>query len=206
MLRNRQLSLVPFAHPESQAPLLRALSSIGYSTLKISPQRLLGGPFDDRSKAVVFLLGAAASRDSVISALDHSRDLPNFVMFEKPERGRDRAILERCCDFASWPCGTDELASRLSRLCNTRGEVKASALDPALADTLVELNLIGRSPPFVDAIRRLHRTAHCDAPVVISGETGTGKELVARAIHYLGPRADGPFVPVNCGTLPDHLV
>src|SRR6202795_2406649 len=48
--------------------------------------------------------------------------------------------------------------------------------------------------------------ASCDATVLIQGETGTGKELAARAIHYLSRRRDLPFVPVNCGALPDNLV
>lgn len=206
ILHNRQLALVPFAHPESQAALLCALSSIGYSTLKISPQQLCNGLADNRSEAIVFLLGTAASRDLVISAIDHSRVLPSFVIFAKSECEWDPTILERCCDFSTWPCGTGELAFRLSRVCGAGCEVENSALDPTLSNTLMGLNLIGHSPPFVNAMRRLRQAAQCDASVVISGETGTGKELVARAIHYLGPRAGGPFVPINCGALPDHLV
>jgi two-component system response regulator GlrR len=66
--------------------------------------------------------------------------------------------------------------------------------------------LIGRSPPFLDALRRIRRIAATDATTLIGGESGTGKELAARAIHYLGPRRDRPFVCVNCGALPDGLI
>ncbi|MEW5786637.1 MAG: sigma-54 dependent transcriptional regulator [Pseudomonadota bacterium] len=66
--------------------------------------------------------------------------------------------------------------------------------------------LIGESTAFIAMLSALERIAGFDATVLISGETGTGKELAARAIHYLGRRADKPFIPVNCGALPDHLI
>ncbi len=66
--------------------------------------------------------------------------------------------------------------------------------------------LIGHSP-VMDALRQLiARVARSQAPVHISGESGTGKELVARLIHDSGPRAEGPFVPVNCGAIPTELM
>ena len=65
------------------------------------------------------------------------------------------------------------------------------------------LNLIGVSRAFLDALDLIRKYAGCEATVLILGETGTGKELAARAIHYLGARRDMPFVPVNCGALPD---
>jgi DNA-binding NtrC family response regulator len=68
------------------------------------------------------------------------------------------------------------------------------------------LNLIGASPLFLAACRLVQRLAPCTAPVLVQGETGTGKELFARAIHYLSERRGGPFVPVNCGALPDTLL
>jgi transcriptional regulator with GAF, ATPase, and Fis domain len=66
--------------------------------------------------------------------------------------------------------------------------------------------LIGESPAFLKLLRAVDRVAaHSNATVLIRGETGTGKELIARAIHYLGARRDCPFVPVNSGALPESL-
>jgi two-component system response regulator GlrR len=68
------------------------------------------------------------------------------------------------------------------------------------------LNLIGSSAVFLQSLRLIDRFSGCDATALILGETGTGKELAARAIHYFSDRHDGPFVPVNCGAIPDSLV
>lgn len=66
--------------------------------------------------------------------------------------------------------------------------------------------MIGQSPAFREIQRLVARMAACDAPVLIEGETGTGKELAARAVHYQSPRQDRPFIPVNCGAIPDSLI
>jgi two-component system, NtrC family, response regulator GlrR len=66
--------------------------------------------------------------------------------------------------------------------------------------------MIGKSRAFLNVVRLIEKVARFDAPVLIEGETGTGKELAARAIHYSGPRRDCPFIPVNCGAIPDALV
>ncbi len=68
------------------------------------------------------------------------------------------------------------------------------------------LNLIGRSLPFLAALGTITKFSGCNATVLIQGETGTGKELFARAIHYLSTRRDYQFIPVNCAALPDNLV
>ena len=67
-------------------------------------------------------------------------------------------------------------------------------------------SLIGESALFINALRQIPRLARCDATVLLSGETGTGKELAARAIHYLSSRSGGPFIPVNCAALPETLL
>jgi len=75
-----------------------------------------------------------------------------------------------------------------------------------LRDTQAMASLIGESPAFVKAIEQLPAIAKADATVLISGETGTGKELIARAIHYLSKRCAFAFIPVNCGSLTDSLL
>src|SRR5262249_12923186 len=71
---------------------------------------------------------------------------------------------------------------------------------------LARLNLVGESPAWRATLNLVKRIASNEATTLIEGETGTGKELVARAIHYLGPRHQFPFIPLNCGALPDSLL
>jgi two-component system response regulator PilR (NtrC family) len=66
--------------------------------------------------------------------------------------------------------------------------------------------LLGDSPAMQELRDLVDRVARSQAPVHISGDSGTGKELVARLIHDSGPRGDGPFIPVNCGAIPTELV
>ncbi|HEY4943549.1 MAG TPA: sigma-54 dependent transcriptional regulator [Rhizomicrobium sp.] len=68
------------------------------------------------------------------------------------------------------------------------------------------VDMIGESAAFLAAHKLISRIARCDANVLIEGETGTGKELAARSIHYQSNRRAGPFIPVNCGAIPEALV
>jgi DNA-binding NtrC family response regulator len=67
-------------------------------------------------------------------------------------------------------------------------------------------NLVGKSEAFQRTLTMIERIARYDAPALIQGETGTGKELAARAIHYLSSRRKAPFVALNCGAVPENLV
>lgn len=83
----------------------------------------------------------------------------------------------------------------------------ALRLGSAEAETLpVDGRLLGESPPMKALRKQILKLARSQAPVYISGESGSGKELVARLIHEQGPRGEQPFVPVNCGAIPSELM
>lgn len=86
--------------------------------------------------------------------------------------------------------------------------VSRSSLPESREDDRVRNNSLaihGASDTFLEVIGSIRKFSRSKAPVLIQGETGTGKELAARALHYLGPRKEEPFIPVNCSSLPDTL-
>jgi len=80
-----------------------------------------------------------------------------------------------------------------------------SAVSPGSGTPALD-RIVGNSACMVQIRQRIERVASSMAPVLILGESGTGKELVARAVHACSHRADGPFVAVNCGAIPDNLI
>src|SRR5687767_2045995 len=111
-----------------------------------------------------------------------------------------RALKLGAFDFVSKPLDLGVLR----RIVSTA--LKLSQAPETGVSTRTGTQLIG-SGPSMDRLREMIlRVSRSQAPVHISGESGTGKELVARMIHGSGPRAEGPFVPVNCGAIPSELM
>src|SRR5262245_10444494 len=115
-----------------------------------------------------------------------------------------RATRLGALDFVEKPVGLERLlltlrnALNLDRLARENRELRRYWQD--------ELALIGDSPPMATLRSLIERAAPSDVPVLILGENGTGKELVARAVHELSPRRGQPFVRMNCAAVPAELV
>jgi two-component system, NtrC family, response regulator GlrR len=111
-------------------------------------------------------------------------------------------------DFLTYPFRGDEIRSCLSSLWIRRERIHPTERDAARQNLTLELalrDLIGISPVFERVIQEIRILANSDATVLITGETGTGKDMCARAIHYASARSGKPFVPVNCGGIPEEL-
>jgi two-component system response regulator AtoC len=117
------------------------------------------------------------------------------------------AVRKGALDYLTKPFGADEVLLRVQmveerqqlreEVGRLRQEVRA---DARFGD------MVARSPIMVRALEMATRVAPHDSPVLLSGASGTGKELVARFVHRQSARRDGPFVPVNCGAIPENLL
>ncbi len=124
------------------------------------------------------------------------------------EHGKTNEMIELfklgVSDFITPPLSVCDVMPRLWRL--TEHVRKKNSLIERLKETIGLRQIIGESPAFTAELQKIPFVSGCDSSVLIAGETGTGKEMFARAIHYLGPRANKPFTPVNCGAIPTDLI
>ena len=132
-------------------------------------------------------------------------DLPVIIVLDQGAPDELFGFLELGVkDFITTPLNPADILPRIWRLLEPKDN------DQKLTRKLIEKiglkQLVGESPAFRAVVRKINRVAGCDASVLITGETGTGKELCARAIHYLSLRTGKPFIPVNCGAIPVDLV
>lgn len=129
-----------------------------------------------------------------------------FTVFFAPLSKGIIPILEACNDFCSWPCDPLEFSFRINRFtANRRKSSDLESINTKSTDWR-RMNLIGKSPLCATIQSFILKASVCDAPVLIESETGCGKEVTARAIHYLGNRKEFPFIPMNCGAIPDQLI
>ncbi len=102
----------------------------------------------------------------------------------------------------------DELKETQHKLLQAQIQLKAEnvELKQRLTREFCFHNIIGQSRVIQEVIEKVKKTANIPFPVLITGETGTGKELIARAFHFSGTRAKHPFVPINCSAIPESLL
>ena len=117
------------------------------------------------------------------------------------------AMKEGAMDFLAKPVDPDHLVLIVERaIAQRRMLSEYMLLKQELAERRGAPRIIGEDPQLKQVSQQLHRAADTDATVLLQGESGTGKELFARTLHALSPRAEGPFVAINCAAIPETLL
>jgi DNA-binding NtrC family response regulator len=112
------------------------------------------------------------------------------------------SVKKGAVEYLSKPLQAEDVQRILNRCLAKNAPAKEEAKSMEPESTL----MIGRSPAIVEVYKTIARAAQTRSPVLIEGETGTGKQLVARALHQAGPRSGNPFVEVNCAAIPETLI
>jgi len=119
--------------------------------------------------------------------------------------GAVEAIKTGAEEYLPKPFTDEELFSSVKRSLE-KLKLRRSGQDESTELSDISHGLIGTSPAMKEVYRTITKAAKTAATALITGESGTGKELVARAIHYSSQRANAPFVPINCGGIPESLL
>ena len=170
------------------------------------------GVMPDEPCAVLILAAGGEERVALQWLNDHGAParIPCFVVgADSSRRAAMQFVHAGASDYFALPDDVEVLRNVLAAALMVPSAISgtADARRATSAQKAAFAAIVGESPVLREQLARAARLArHRNASTLILGETGTGKELFARAIHAASPRSDGPFVPVNCSALPDNLV
>ncbi len=116
------------------------------------------------------------------------------------------AIKEGAYDYLEKPVQPQKLIEIVNRSIEAREMISSLAVSNPIFDDDVESEFVGSSQKMKEVFNLIYRLCKVDTTVLVRGENGTGKELVARAIHYNSPRKTGSIVAINCGAIPENLM
>jgi DNA-binding NtrC family response regulator len=198
-----------------QRRLLEAMAGrFGYRALTAdggdAALNLLGGPEASRIHCVILDLVMPDLDGLGVLAKMRERGLRIPVIVQTAHGGIDNvvsAMRAGAADFVVKPVGPERLQVSLrNALATSALEGELQRIKHARAGTLTFRDLVSRSPQMQVIMRTAEKAAASSIPVLIEGESGVGKELIARAIHGSSERRARPFVAVNCGAIPENLV
>lgn len=116
------------------------------------------------------------------------------------------AIRDGAYDYLEKPVNPERLAEIVTKSLEAREMVSNLALSNPVFDDDIDSEFVGRSQPMKQVFDLINKLCKVDTTVLVRGENGTGKELVAKAMHFNSPRKAAPFVAINCGAIPENLM
>ena len=139
---------------------------------------------------------------ALLKAIGERRDPPRVILITARGSIETTALAHRfgAFDYLAKPFDLSELIERVAAAAKRAVPQISEIAEPPAS------RIIGVSPPMIEMYKAMSRVAPLNVPVLILGESGSGKELVAESIHDLGDRASGPFIAINCGAIPDTLL
>ena len=208
------IDVVLFGRDFQDSQILRALLEDGHWPVRyLDGEDFIRHAGIDHQALALCVLGrqASAQHDEtgrIVKALQTTRpNASRLCLLSADSEPLGNRFFSCFDDFIFWPCAAGEFHTRLKRfLSRPPGAAAAATLGSALKADFASLDLVGQSPAFMKVLALIEKLARCNATVLIEGETGTGKENVARAMHYLSQRSESGFIPVNCGAIPDDLL
>jgi two-component system response regulator GlrR len=198
--------------PEQLPELINSLERNGHRCSVFDGVRRINGALRDPCTKLLLVATTEKDvqrlRDAIrASAEDRTTNIPIMAYLKQSSGSAAEVLMPEIDDFLFDPLSTDEVSLRVQHLLQrfTKWQDEVDHFKQDLAQYFGMQEFIGRSPAFLAVLEKIPYIAACDATVLLIGDTGTGKEMCARAIHYLSPRADKPFVPINCASIPENL-
>jgi DNA-binding NtrC family response regulator len=183
---------------------IRALEKTGHRTMQASDageaQRILREHRFDVVVTDIYMPGQDGL--SLLQAIAERRDPPRVIVMTARGTLETTALAQKigAFDYLAKPFDLRELIDRVAAAVR-RSDPARAEIEPAPPS-----RMIGSHPSMVEMYKAITRVASTAVPVLILGESGSGKELVAQSIHDLGAHAGGPFIAINCGAIPDTLL
>ncbi len=185
--------------PERFTSLSCIFEFLGESFVTISLAEVSELTDSTRYRALVLVADSYSQQE--LKKLCSSLPWQPILLLGEKEELHESNVLGTIAEPFNYPQLTE-----LLHFCQVFGQAKRPQIPTSANQTKLFRSMVGRSDGIAHVRHLINQVANSDATVMVLGQSGTGKEVVARNIHYMSDRRDGPFIPVNCGAIPAELL
>ena len=209
-MKNGELILLVDDEPDLLESCVRILEDEDYSCVTTTDSTRVIELVEQHNPSVIvtdFMMPEKNGMEVLNEVRDEFPDIPVVMISAFATiNGVVEAVKSGAFDYLTKPFSTDQLLITIRRaLEQYRLQKENKGLKKRLQDDFFNHHFVGKHPKFLKTVELIQRAAETESSILIQGETGTGKELAARAIHLLCRRADGPFLVVDCSAISKEM-